>query len=74
MAAAITKAHQDSREPLIVIVEQDFAKALGQTIKQMVHGNPVICIDKIKAANGNYVDIGNSIAGVVPVVIKTLVF
>lgn len=75
MASAIVKAEQESMGPLIIIVEHDFAKALGQTVKKLLpHSKSVICIDGICAVNGNYVDIGKSIAGVVPVVIKTLIF
>jgi len=75
MATAIVQACQQSSEPIIVIVEHDFAKALGQTMRNLVQGSKqVICIDKIRVDNGDYVDIGKPIACVVPVVIKTLVF
>lgn len=63
--------------PLIVIMEQDMAKALGNAIYQEVsRSNDIICLDGIKLENGDYIDIGNPVADgmVVPVVIKTLVF
>jgi len=62
--------------PVIVVLEQDSGKALGQTLKYMKPETDVICIDQIKVDEGDYIDIGKSIAGgsVVPVVIKTLVF
>ncbi|MDF2987733.1 MAG: eutA [Eubacterium sp.] len=60
---------------MIVILENDFAKALGQTIKNLMRNDrPVICLDKIKVDAGDFIDIGRPIAGVVPVVIKTLIY
>ena len=40
------------------------------------HEKDVICIDGIKTLSGDYIDIGETIAGgqVLPVVIKTLIF
>jgi ethanolamine utilization protein EutA len=63
--------------PLIIIVENDIAKALGQTLKaQLGYKNDVVCIDSVMVENGDYIDIGNSIANgkVVPVIVKTLLF
>lgn len=63
--------------PIIVIIENDMAKALGQTIyRHLGYRRDVICIDDIRVENGDYIDIGKPLAGgrVVPVIIKTLVF
>ncbi|HBF39445.1 MAG TPA: ethanolamine utilization protein [Firmicutes bacterium] len=61
--------------PLIVIVEHDFAKALGQTLRNILPSDrPIICLDRIRAQGGDYIDIGKPVAGVIPVVIKTLIF
>jgi ethanolamine utilization protein EutA len=61
--------------PLIVVVEHDFAKALGQTLRTLLPSHkPLVCLDRIRVKGGDYIDIGAPIAGVVPVVIKTLIF
>lgn len=63
--------------PLIIVVENDMAKVLGQAIYfSMNFKKDVVCIDGIKVENGDYIDIGKPIAEgkVLPVVIKTLVF
>ena len=63
--------------PFIVLVEQDMAKVLGQTMFQQQKGaSDIICLDGIRLSEGDYIDIGRPIAqgSVLPVVVKTLVF
>lgn len=76
MAEEIIKYFENSKkQPIIVVVQNDFAKALGQTIKNKLgNSKKVICIDGISTNNGDYIDIGKPVAGVIPVVVKTLVF
>ncbi|MCL1879207.1 MAG: ethanolamine ammonia-lyase reactivating factor EutA [Actinomycetia bacterium] len=62
---------------IIVLVEQDMAKALGQTLRRLLpQGLRVVCIDSVEVAEGDYIDIGNPVAGgmVLPVIVKTLIF
>ncbi|BCS95520.1 reactivating factor for ethanolamine ammonia lyase [Desulfoluna limicola] len=62
--------------PVIVVMEHDSGKVLGQSLRVMNPTAQVICVDQIEVGEGDYIDIGHSMAGgtVVPVVIKTLVF
>ena len=63
--------------PLVIMVDEDMAKALGHALYAYLPGNyPFICIDSVKVENGDYIDIGQPVAegAVLPVVVKTLVF
>jgi len=67
----------EQKLPLVVVVENDMAKVLGQTLhRQLEYKKEVVCIDGVRVDNGDYIDIGRPLANgrVVPVVIKTLVF
>lgn len=63
--------------PLIILCENDMAKALGQILRRYMHKEKcVLCLDKIKMGSGDYIDIGKPILNgiAVPIVIKTLIF
>ncbi|MGN0708738.1 MAG: ethanolamine ammonia-lyase reactivating factor EutA [Anaerovoracaceae bacterium] len=63
--------------PLVVVIENDIAKALGNALKlRMDKRRKLICIDSIFARDGDYIDIGEPVANgtVLPVITKTLIF
>ncbi|MED3561957.1 ethanolamine ammonia-lyase reactivating factor EutA [Bacillus xiapuensis] len=69
------KQKPNPSQPLVLVLDRDYAKVLGQTIKRMDAAQSVICIDQIKVENGDYLDIGQVLeTDVVPVIIKTLTF
>ena len=62
-----------SRGELLVCLEADMAKALGHAIRLLEPDRPCLCIDGLHLENESYLDIGNPVGPVLPVVIKTLV-
>jgi len=61
--------------PIIIVIQSDYAKVIGQTIQAINQTVPIICIDQIKVETGDYIDVGEVLpSGVVPVVVKTLAF
>lgn len=69
LAEAIADAMED---PIVVAVEQDMAKALGQAIA-MRHPGGCLCIDRVKLCEGDFLDVGMPIGPALPVVVKTLI-
>jgi ethanolamine utilization protein EutA len=63
-------------KPLIVIIERDYAQALGQTIKGLIPSRSILVIDQVGLLEGDYIDVGNPLMDgrVVPLSVKTLVF
>lgn len=61
---------------LVVVIENDMAKALGKVFKRVAVGQSFIFIDGIRCSSFNFIDIGSPVANgnAVPVVIKSLLF
>jgi len=65
-----------SDRPLIVIIERDYAQALGQTVKGLAPTRSLLVIDQVGLSEGDYIDIGTPLmeGRVVPLSVKTLIF
>ena len=65
-------------QPMLVVLECDMAKALGQMMMQLStkHPRDVICIDSVQVDQNDFVDMGKPLVDglVIPVVVKTLIF
>lgn len=63
-------------QPIITVLENDMAKALGQAMKRLGTKRNIICIDSIKAEENDFIDMGKPLMNglVIPVVVKTLIF
>lgn len=75
LAEQIAQLYEKMQSPVIVLLKEDFAKALSQMLR--IHTaikKPIICLDNIELENGDYIDIGSPIGSALPVVIKTLLY
>ena len=61
-------------EPVLVALEQDMAKALGQAMAMEQPSDAAcLCIDRVQLREGDYLDVGTPVGPALPVVIKTLI-
>ncbi len=62
--------------PLVLVMTQDYAQVLGQTIRGIRPNLPLLVIDQVGLGEGDFVDIGLPMLDgrAVPLSIKTLVF
>lgn len=76
VALAEFAATMPSQRPLVVIIERDYAQALGQTVKGLAPQRPLLVIDQVGLAEGDYIDVGAPLMDgrVVPLSVKTLIF
>ena len=74
LADNLAEGVQPLHGPLVVAVEQDMAKALGQALRlRLGEQAHIVCLDSIHAPEGSYLDIGSPVSHAFPVVVKTLV-
>lgn len=64
------------RSPLILVMERDLGKALGQTVKARLPECEVLSIDEIWLGEGDYIDVGRPLLQdrLVSLSVKTLIF
>ena len=59
---------------LILALEADMAKALGvQLALRLGSGASILCIDRVRLQEGDYLDVGAPVGPALPVVVKTLI-
>lgn len=74
---ALAAAAWDPTSPVVVVLDADVAMSIGGLlVDESRIPNPIICIDHIDLAPFDFIDVGalQHPAGVVPVVIKSLLF
>jgi ethanolamine utilization protein EutA len=66
-----------SQQPLLVVLDADVAGIVGELLRtEFAVRGPVLCVDQVALREFDYVDVGRPLQpqGVVPVVVKSLVF
>lgn len=71
LARAIARGCEERQ--VLVCLQADMAKALGQCLALLLPGQPCLCIDRVALDGGSFLDIGQPIGPALPVVVKTLV-
>jgi ethanolamine utilization protein EutA len=60
--------------PVLLAVQEDMAKALGQQLAlRLGKDAQILCIDRVRLQTGDYLDVGAPVGPALPVVIKTLI-
>ena len=73
---ALANALSDAEipNPILLCMEQDMAKALGQAMAlRLSPDHAILCIDRIRLTEGSYLDVGAPMGPALPVVVKTLI-
>ena len=70
LAEAVLEGFGDRQ--ILVCLQQDMAKALGQRIF-LQSSRACLCIDRVRLSAGSYLDVGQPVGPCLPVVVKTLV-
>lgn len=75
ISSCIVESLDNKLEKIIIIINKNLAKAIGQQISYKVSlKKTIICLDSIENSEGDYIDIGKMVGDSLPVVIKSLVF
>ena len=78
VAAEVVAYHDAGQRdrPLVLVMQQDYAQVLGQTVQAARPGLPLLVIDQVGLGEGDFIDIGLPLLDgrAVPLSIKTLVF
>ena len=67
IAGAVTEG------PVLVCLEADMAKAMGQKLQLLLPGRQCLCIDRVRLEENSFLDVGEPVGPALPVVVKTLV-
>ena len=71
-ADAIVRGFGD--RPVLVCLEQDMAKALGQALAlRLPEDRSILCMDRIRPGPESYLDVAAPVGPAIPVVVKTLI-
>lgn len=70
------KSLPSAKRPFVIIILEDIGKIMGMELKADLPEAPLIVLDEVQFADGDYIDIGavQSKASFLPVVIKSLAF
>ena len=72
LAERILEQHRGGM--LILAIQQDMAKALGQLLAlKLGKDAKILCIDRVRLEEGSFLDVGAPVGPALPVVVKTLV-
>lgn len=77
LAQGIASGAKEWSGPVVVVLHQDRAKALGQALRaRLEKGRPLLCLDGLELPEGSYLDVASPVGGgaAIPVVVKTLAF
>ena len=73
MAQMLAQGFRD--RPVLLCLQKDFAKVLGQCLGlALPKERPILCMDGLEIGNGTYLDVGRPVGPALPVIIKSLVF
>ena len=74
VAALAEEILRGTEGPILVCLEQDMAKALGQALAvRCERSRQILCIDRVRIPEGSYLDVGAPVGPAMPVVVKTLI-